>query len=308
MQRKAGAFRRQGGFSLIEVSFVIAVTGLLLQGYFEWKQRMLDEAVIQKTVQGFALVSEALYAYRVARKAWPNQLSSLATYLPHFQNVNGIGKSYQIRIFGQGMIISTEMETSMQQQAVVASFPVNSQAVGLVGVEMGIPRPGFETAHSQLLHRGGGSSQAMFGSLHVGGYTLTDVGRITLRTGHQEGGHCFGAAIGASFGGEALFCKNRRWQKLQGATTQLRTGQAIAGSYVGPPAGFTNNQCILTTDAPASFQGRSGHESFSTYSRKSGLGWHLIASIATPSRRSGIDIRSGRFVHYQMICTQSSAT
>lgn len=239
------------GFTLVEMTLVLAILGVLLQGFFAWKQSILHDDIIRKTVAGFALIDEALYAYRVNQGVWPSNIVALSAYLPTFQNTNGAGHPYAIRSAPGGLIISTQMETTEQQVAVVAEFPANGQLTGTTGVEVGIPLPGLESAHATLLHKSGGPAQAMQGHLYLGQHDIKNAGegefqQVTLTRAGTLGAACDLGEIIRDNDGHLLTCDrgNQTLRRVGAAGVHKKT--LNSETLLRPPAGFRPSQCAIS--------------------------------------------------------------
>ena len=249
------------GFTLVEMTLVLAILGVLLQGFFAWKQSTLHDDIIRKTVAGFALIDEALYAYRVDQGIWPGDITALSAYLPTFQNTNGIGHPYAIRRAAGGLIISTQMDTTEQQVAVAAEFPANGQLTGTTGVEVGIPLPGLESAHAALLHKSGGPTQAMQGNLHLALHDIKNAGkgefqRIILTRTSTTGAVCSLGEIILDTDGRLLTCDRASQRFRHTSAAQVHKKTANSETLLRPPAGFQPSQCAISVSGrpPASGQ------------------------------------------------------
>ena len=274
---------RQHGFTLIELSLVLAVIAVLAQGYFLWKQSVLQEAIVTRTVNGLVQIDEALYAYRIDQGVWPTNISELTTYLPNLQNVtdanagaNGVGLPYSIRSQGLGLVIETQLLTEAQARAVARAFP-NSGVIDpdTATVSVGIPLPGLESAHSALMHIDG--SRQMTGDLDLGGQDLHRAGDIesdsisnngVLSTAalsvtgvHNKDDSCSGQQLSLSTEGKLLSCVADQWTEplYQASSTPPATeyefGTVFHGTIMNPIAGYSRDQCNITAEVINDFLG-----------------------------------------------------
>ncbi len=319
---------RSRGYSLAEMTVALVVLGFFLKAFFEFKQDLVDESVVSRTVEGFALIDEALYAYRVDKGSWPASMDVLSDYLPNFNNANGVGLPYAIEAESNGITISTELRTKAQQTAVAAEFPVNGQTTGDTLVAIGLPLPGLESAHSQLLHRSGGT---MEGDLDMGGNDLTNVGNVqaasvaadSLRA--QQGSLEFVASDtastkctqsdthlrvmqkSASENGLVTICGDSTDQKtLPLSSVKVESGQKGSGTFVFAPLGYSIDQCAFSVSGPSIHPGRTGFAtSYRAIPSAYFNAWRVFFSQGTRHCRSGCDINDPKYlVDYQMVCSK----
>ena len=176
----------QRGFTLGELTVVLAVVSSLSMGYITWKQDVLADRIVQNTADGIILIQEALYGYRMDPThgyAWPAVINDLDPYLPHFAGGgrNGVGQPYRIEPPPppvrptDGLIVATEMLTDDQAQLVARRFPLTGAAVGKT-VRVGVPVPGHEEAREAVLARDG--AKDMLGALDMGGNNIGQAGSV----------------------------------------------------------------------------------------------------------------------------------
>lgn len=329
---------RQSGYSLLEMTIVMAVIGVLLQGFFALKQDLMDEAAVKRTVEGFALIDEALYAHRTALGSWPASIDALSSYLPNFQNTNGVGRLYSIRREGSGIVISTEMKNTLQQVAVASEFPVNGQTGDGTTVSIGLPLPGLESAHSQLLHLRGGTMQ---GNINMNNRSITNIrdarahnlysttllqannfrltsGRMYIRPSSLNSATCardgYNKVIShaksrATRGLVTLCGPSTDYQAVPLSSVQVRNGRTSSGGFVSPPTGYNIDQCALSVSGHANHPGRSGYASSYRADRirlyPSQGQWRVFYSQGNRHCRTGCNqVNSRIFVDWQMVCSR----
>ena len=176
----------QRGFTLGELTVVLAVVLSLSMGYIAWKQDVLADRIVEKTAAGIILIQEALYGYRMDAAhgyVWPAVINDLDPYLPNFiaGGRNGVGQPYRIESPPppvrptDGLIVATEMLTADQALGVARRFPLTGAAVGKT-VRVGVPVPGHEEARDAVLARDG--DKPMLGDLDMGGHNLGGTNRV----------------------------------------------------------------------------------------------------------------------------------
>lgn len=247
------------GFTLLELVVVLGIISILSQGYFAWKNTLVAEAVVQRTVDGFILITEALYAYRLDRSAWPININHLTpNYLPNFSNANGMGRPYSIQRSGTGMLIRTQMETRQQQVAVTGAFPSTGRALGTAGVSVAIPRPGLESANSQFLLIDG--TRPMRGQINLNGNSVNNGGsfrgsrgefrELRLSTYASADGSCSipGQVVHNRAGG-LLVCSLARKYITAGQDVKMLAGRVNSGSTIQTPNGYRTDDCLVNLSA-----------------------------------------------------------
>lgn len=214
--------KRLRGFTLMEMLAVLAVIALLGQGYMRWKSGVIEDQIVQRTVDGFALVDEAAYAFRLdsgAPPAWPGSMAVLAPYLGSGTPANGVGTGYTLTATPTSLQMQTTMLTAGQARAVARAFPANATFDATTfAVTLEIPIPGHETSHNALLPRDG--TRAMLADLDFGGFSAINVDRVeatgTLRGSRGVltddvtlGGTCNANEIGLTSTGALATCQPR---------------------------------------------------------------------------------------------------
>ena len=187
----------QSGFTLLELTIVLAVISALAGGWYQWKQTVLRESIAQRTADGIVLIEEALYSYRLEQRPtpvdpafpyeWPGTLAALDPYLPGIAaGRNGVGQTYNI-IPPQTPVmrttpikITTNMLTVQRAEDVARLFPLNGK-IGTLDtpplqaewVVVIVPVPGHETAREAMLTRDG--AKDMRGDLDMGDHNIVGV-------------------------------------------------------------------------------------------------------------------------------------
>lgn len=217
------------GMTLVEMLVTLAAASLLLHGYFVWQSAALEEAAVQRTVDGILIVDEAAYAYHAEVGDWPASIKDLVDVrlLPaHPQDaaatalVNGVGGAIRLEPApGGGIRISTELlETDdpgagRLAAAVVRTFPHGTAAAGNV-VEMvrRVP-PG---AHSELevFVRRDGSRAMTGGPLEFAGNGIAGVSEIQFEGVVVQGRACGAKRIATSSDGTLMECVRGAWRAV----------------------------------------------------------------------------------------------
>ena len=212
--------RQIGGYSLLELTIVLALLASAAQGYYYWKGRMMDEAVVERTVEAIARIDEALIAHRLDLGTWPANINALTAYLPSFQPVNGVGFPFAIRASGTSLVLSTEMLNERQRTALVNTFPANGAATGdplgtcdpppRCGVELGVGVPGLEISHQALFLQDG--SEPFLGHLDMDSNQMENVNAVVFNSPVAVGGTCTTRSIATTAAGNLLACFGGTWR------------------------------------------------------------------------------------------------
>ena len=300
------------GYTLMELTVVLALVAAAAQGYYYWRAQWLDEAAVERTVEAIARIDEALIAHRLDAGAWPATVGALTAYLPHFEPVNGVGLPFTIRASGTSLILETEMENERQRTALVNSFPANGAAAGdPLGTcdpppgcefELGVGIPGLETSHAALFLQDG--SEPFGGTLDMDGNSIEDVGAVVFSGSATVGGSCTTGSIAPTSGGNLLECFGGTWRPA-GTQVARVSGTASSGSTVSPPSGFSVSDCnISVSGAPLDYNHdtHKGWRHFSTYSSAGGSGWTVRAGVYVKTSGSEFSTTASGSVQYQIIC------
>lgn len=317
----------QRGFTLLEMSFVLFVAALLLQGYFLIKQDLVEERIVQETINGFGLIDEAVLAFRADNDAWPADMGGLSLYLPGFSNANGAGLPYSLQLpdTGTGLIIASDLQTEAQQLQVADAFPTNGVVVpDSTTVQIGIPLPGYEAIHNELLHIEAGSARPLQGDLHLGNNSINDVNVVnasylnaTVRVSSRElrltqaqiaGSSCNTGRIVRDVHGNLLICDDNKRRLASGSA--IFSGTADREDRVYPPSGYSMSDCSLTTQNRPTLAGIFVHHSNSgSYALRKTSYFELKFETHWKARS-----HSGHYyenvnepIYWQMVCTKNAA-
>ena len=191
--------RTSRGFTLIEAAFVLGFLAVVGIAFAAWKEGFLRDSMTRRTAEGFVLIQEALYTWRLNPDhgyAWPSAIASLDIYLPNFSGGgrNGIGQPYSLDpppppvSPTDGIVIETDMLSAEAATDVARLFPLTG-AVSGTSVRVGVPVPGHEPARDAVLARDG--AKAMLGSLDMDGHdivALDDLGAARVDTARVDAG------------------------------------------------------------------------------------------------------------------------
>ncbi|MDE0039268.1 MAG: prepilin-type N-terminal cleavage/methylation domain-containing protein [Gammaproteobacteria bacterium] len=216
------------GVTLVEMLVTLAAASLLLHGYFVWQAAALEDAAVQRTVDGMLLVDEAAYAYHAQQGAWPASMADLVTagLVPAHPGdatrtilANGTGGAFDLQpVTGGGIRISTRLlqagdpSADRLAKAVVRSFPHGTAVVGnKVELVRTIP-PG---AHSDLevLVRRDGSRAMTGGPLDFAGNGIDGVSAVAFDASVVNGRACSGKRIATASDGALMECVAGAWRR-----------------------------------------------------------------------------------------------
>ena len=220
------------GVTLVEMLVTLAAASLLLHGYFVWQTAALEDAAVQRTVDGMLLVDEAAYAYHAEQGDWPASMADLVSsgLVPADPGdasrtilVNGTGGAFNLQaVAGGGIKISTQLLQADDPSAdrlaktVVRSFPHGTTAVGnRVELVRTVP-PG---AHSDLeaLVRRDGSRAMTGGPLDFAGNAIAGVSAIAFDATVVKGQACSGKRISTAADGALMECVSGAWRAAGGS-------------------------------------------------------------------------------------------
>lgn len=219
--------RKERGFTLLELLLSLTALALVLQGVYAWKQAAMEEAAVQRTVNGFVLIDEAAYAFHVEQSRWPTSLADLRNplepLLPPLTSggsdpvVNGVGGAYVLAVIppDRGISVTTTMQTHEQALRVQRSFPHRTQpvAAGSAVVEFRqTVAPKDSTDHELLVWRDG--RRTMTADLDFDGNEAVKVRRVKMQGFDTEGGACVGRGITTKSNGTLMECFNLRWRPV----------------------------------------------------------------------------------------------
>ncbi len=242
--------RRAKGYTLLEMLLAMTVLAISMGALHQVREGWVADAIVRRTVDGFMLVDEAVYAYRIDNPGvWPGTMAQLGPYLGTAGGAsNGVGMPYRLTPGASRLTIGTTMLDAAQAREVAEAFPLTAtHDPTTFAVEFDIPIPGHESAHNNLLHLDG--SRAMQGNFDVGGFDIVNAGDITASgtvaanqvnatagvtgatvqaTGTVEGstailtgtvtdgGGCTSGGVGLDSGGRLLTCQGGTWTEIPG--------------------------------------------------------------------------------------------
>ena len=220
--------RRTRGFTLIELLLSLTALTLVLQGFYAWKRAAMEDAAIQRTIDGFIVIDEAAYAFHVEQARWPTNLvelrDPLQPLLPPIPPggfdpvVNGVGGDYVLAVIpppADGIRVTTTMQTHEQALRVQRSFPHRTRLVVPGSADVVFEQrvaPKDSTDHELLVWRDG--SRTMTGHLDFDGRQAQNVRRLTMRGFDTDGGACSGRGITTKSDGTLMECFNLRWRPV----------------------------------------------------------------------------------------------
>ncbi len=261
--------KRTKGFTLLELLLSLTALALVLQGVYAWKQAALEEAAVQRTVDGFVLIDEAAYAFHVEQARWPTSLAELRDplepLLPPLTSggfdplVNGVGGAYVLAVIPPdlGIRVTTTMQTHEQALRVQRSFPHRTQPVATASPDVVFEQrvaPKDSTDHDLLVWRDG--SRSMTASLDLDGNEAVKVRRLKMQGFDTDGGACTGRGITTKSDGTLMECVGLTWRPVgQSSNVEcMWTGWAATGTISSnqPDGGVTPRR-------PGTWQGTVGY-------------------------------------------------
>ena len=220
------------GMTLVEMLVTLAAASLLLHGYFVWQSAVLEDATVQRTIDGMLLVDEAAYAYHAEQGNWPASVAELVSsgLLPADPDdvsrtilANGTGGAFNLQaVAGGGIKISTQLlqaddpSADRLAKAVVRSFPHGTAAVGnRVELVRTVP-PG---AHSDLeaFVRRDGSRAMTGGPLDFAGNAIAGASGVAFDATVVKGQACAGKRISTAADGTLMECVSGAWRTVGAA-------------------------------------------------------------------------------------------
>lgn len=186
-QQPSGRARRQGGYMLYEIIAGIAIASILVGAFYQISTTIAENRRLASTEEGIALISEALYNYRMQEREWPNSMSDLTAYAPNMAvgMINGFGQPYTLTLTAAStdpvapITISTTLPTEDIAENVMREFYGRGTRSG-ARISVEVPIPGHEPAREALLARDG--TRDMDGDLDMDNHDLEDVDEITTNT------------------------------------------------------------------------------------------------------------------------------
>ena len=230
IRRRASGMPGSRGLTLLELLLSLAALTMILQGFYLWKSAALEEARVQRTVDGFVLIDEAAYAYHVEQSAWPTSLADLRDpsapllALPVAgvdPLVNGVGRPYRLSAISgdRGIRVTTQLQTHEQAVRVQRAFPhrtlpVSTGSANVVFEQRAAPKDSSD--HDMLVWRDG--SREMKANLDFDGFGIDDANSVEFRGSVVGGRPCAGKRIATSSAGALMECVNRRWRAVRAAS------------------------------------------------------------------------------------------
>ncbi len=220
------------GVTLVEMLVTLAAASLLLHGFYVWRTAALEEAVVQRTVDGILLVDEAAYAYHAERGDWPVAMRDLVAaglLPPHPQQVgqtalaNGTGGQFVLTpVSGGGIRIATELleagdpSAPRLAQSVVRAFPHGTAASGNTVELVRTTPPG---AHSDLevFVRRDATRAMTAGPLRFAGNGIAGVSEVAFQGEVVEGRPCRPRRIATASDGTLMQCLSGVWRAVGAA-------------------------------------------------------------------------------------------
>ena len=165
------------GFSLVELLVVLAGTAVLAQAFYGWKRAVEAEAVVDRAVESFEALEQAVYAFRIDNPgpppAWPANVDpGLAAYVGAGQAAGLAARGFALTPAGDSLRIAVDMPTEEGAEAVARAFPATAvvgaaNARGYWPVTVTVSVPGFEAERDSLLPHDG--TRPMLGDLLLDG-------------------------------------------------------------------------------------------------------------------------------------------
>lgn len=243
-RQESGQARRSGGYLLFEVAVGIAIASILIGAFYQISTTIAENRRMGKTEEGFVLISEALYNYRMQEREWPTALNDLASYAPNLSSglLNGFGQPYTLTLTAAAndliapIRINTQLPTEDIAENIVREFYGRGTRTGSqISVE--VPIPGHEPAREALLARDG--TRDMDGDLDMDNFDLDDVGQINTNTLaattniNVAGNTIDGSRVNFLNQIARLNCSGDQRVMISGGTAKCETVQADSGGGNG---------------------------------------------------------------------------
>ena len=299
------------GYSLIEMTVVLALVAVASQGLVSYQNRLSDESVVNRTVDAVARIDEALIAYRLDVGAWPANITLLSAYLPNFDPVNGAGFDFTIRAVPPNLVLDTYVLNERQRTAIHQSFPANSVALGAplgtctnetdCGISLGVGIPGLETSHQALFLQDG--SEPFLGNLDMDGNQIENVSNLVFSSAVVPGTACTTGSVATTATGEVVSCIGGVW----GSGVVLDSGSATSGTVVYPPSGFVVGDCNISVSGRPVYYGHDTHKGwrhYSMYTEPAGSGWRVRAGVYAYTSGGSHQGSASASVQYQIACVR----
>lgn len=175
---KAGSSKRQGGYTLIEAGFAIAIASIIAAAGLTVVSKKADNFRVEKAQQEMKQWLEASMQYRIDTGTWPANAAALTggNYMPTSAVTGPFGGNYTIEPVASNARVRVSYTAPEAKFAnlISASLPLANVSGTTVTGEVVVP--GAESAHEGLLPRDG--SRAMTGNLNMGGNSINSAANV----------------------------------------------------------------------------------------------------------------------------------
>lgn len=147
-----------GAILLVAALFAVVAVGA------QWLRTTDDLDASARTVEGYLMLMEGLYAYRADNVSqWPSAFADLTSYLPHLPidpndpmqaGANGEGGRYTLSVSGANLALVSTVATEAHARSVVREFGSNGAYVSAANgfaITVAVPPPGNVTLMQQTL-------------------------------------------------------------------------------------------------------------------------------------------------------------